>query len=119
MAEEMDFEKVSKQTNSFCFRLRRVFSIRWGLLLGEELSNGKAKIIYIAMKYVYMIYYPESFSLHLPDFKCQNTYSSAYKINLNGSSKIETRATSCSIKRYNEIAHNFGIWFYFYACEKY
>ena len=64
----MDFEKVSKQTNSFCFRLRRVFSIRWGLLLGEELSNGKAKNIYIAMKYVYMIYYPESFSLHLPDF---------------------------------------------------
>lgn len=52
-------------------------------------------------------------------WKCQNTYSSAYKINLNGSSKIETRATSCSIKRYNEIAHNFGIWFYFYACEKY
>ena len=55
-------------------------------------------------------------------WKCQNIYSSVYKINLNGKSKmgyrIETRATSCSIKRYNEIAYKFGVWFYFYMCEK-
>lgn len=129
----MDFEKISKQTYSFCFRLLRVFSIWWGLLLGEELSNGKAKIIDIAMKYVYDILSERFFRTFtrfhgiLPSeakarWKCQNTYSSVYKINLNGKSKmdyrIETRATSCSIKRYNEIAHKFGMWFYFYVCEK-
>ncbi len=79
----------------------------------------------------------KAFSVYLPVFtrfhgillseakacwKCQNIYSSVYKINLNGKSKmdyrIETRATSCSIKRYNEIAYKFGVWFYFYMCEK-
>ncbi len=43
MAEEMDFEKVSKQTYSFCFRLLRVFSIRWGFVTRRTVEGKKQK----------------------------------------------------------------------------
>ena len=72
ITEDINYEEVAKQAYSSVFHFQRVFGILCGFslgdyirmrrlsLAGEELSNGNAKVIDVAMKYGYDT--PESFS---------------------------------------------------------
>lgn len=72
ITEDINYEEVAKQAYSSVFNFQRVFGILCGFslgdyirmrrlsLAGEELSNGNAKVIDVAMKYGYDT--PESFS---------------------------------------------------------
>ena len=65
LTEEIDYEKVARQSFSSNYHFQRVFSILCGYTLGEyirlrrlslagaELANGKEKVIDIALKYGY------------------------------------------------------------------
>ncbi|MBQ8404676.1 MAG: AraC family transcriptional regulator [Clostridia bacterium] len=72
LTEEIDYEKVAAESFSSSYHFQRVFSILCGYTLGEyirlrrlslagtELSNGKKKVIDIALKYGYDS--PDSFT---------------------------------------------------------
>ena len=72
ITDDIDYEEAAKQAYSSVFHFQRVFGILCGFslgdyirmrrlsLAGEELSNGDAKVIDVAMKYGYDT--PESFS---------------------------------------------------------
>ena len=70
--EEIDYEKVAKESFSSSYHFQRIFALLCGYTLGEyirlrrltlagaELSNGKAKVIDVALKYGYES--PDSFA---------------------------------------------------------
>ena len=72
LAEEIDYEKVAKESFSSSYHFQRIFALLCGYTLGEyirlrrltlagaELSNGKAKVIDVALKYGYES--PDSFA---------------------------------------------------------
>ena len=72
LTEEIDYEKVAAESFSSSYHFQRVFSILCGYTLGEyirlrrlskagaELSNGKEKVIDVALKYGYDS--PDSFA---------------------------------------------------------
>lgn len=72
MTEQLDYERIAKESFSSSFHFQRVFSILCGYTLGEyirnrrltlagaELANSKAKVIDVAAKYGYET--PDSFA---------------------------------------------------------
>ena len=70
--EEIDYEKVAKESFSSSYHFQRIFALLCGYTLGEyirlrrltlagaELSNGKAKVLDVALKYGYES--PDSFA---------------------------------------------------------
>lgn len=72
LAEEIDYEEVAKESFSSSYHFQRIFALLCGYTLGEyirlrrltlagaELSNGKAKVIDVALKYGYES--PDSFA---------------------------------------------------------
>lgn len=78
LTEEIDYEEVAKQSLSSSYHFQRVFGILCGYTLGEyirfrrlslagaELTNGRAKVIDVALKYGYDS--PDSFAKAFRNF---------------------------------------------------
>ena len=113
ITEDINYEEVAKQAYSSVFHFQRVFGILCGFslgdyirmrrlsLAGEELSNGNAKVIDVAMKYGYDT--PESFSRAFTRFHSISPSESKHggnvkiftplsvKLTLTGGSKMDYR----------------------------